>query len=151
MSKRPFDVDEAFARIEEAVRPFPKAAMFELTEEGFDSPFELPVACIISIRTLDEVTLVCSRRLFGLARTPDALGRLALGAIDEAIGVSTFHEAKARQIREIARRIVAEHGGKLPCRNDIPALVRGRGTQVRQPRALNGGLTPEFTSKMIMA
>ena len=70
LGKRPFDVDQALSRIEEAVRPFPKAAMFELADEGFASPFEQLVACIISIRTRDEVTLVCARRLFALARTP---------------------------------------------------------------------------------
>jgi endonuclease-3 len=127
VSKRPFDVDHALARIEEAVRPFPKAALFELAGEGFASPFELLVACIISIRTLDEVTLVCARRLFGLARTPEAMSRLPAERIDEAIGVSTFHEPKARQIREIARRIMAEHGGKLPCRGDVLLSFSGVG------------------------
>ncbi len=54
MSKKPkksFDIDLAIERIREAVRPWPKAAMFELAEAGFASPFELLVACIISIRT----------------------------------------------------------------------------------------------------
>ncbi len=127
MSKQPFDVNQALTRIEEAVRPFPKAALFELADEGFASPFELLVACIISIRTLDETTLVCARRLFGLARTPEALSRLPVATIDEAIGVSTFHEPKARQIREIARRVAAEHGGKLPCRDDVLLSFAGVG------------------------
>lgn len=127
LSKRPFDVNQALARIEETVRPFPKAAMFELADEGFASPFELLVACIISIRTLDETTLVCARRLFGLARTPETVSRLPVEIIDRAIGVSTFHEPKARQIREIARRIVAEHGGKLPCRDDVLLSFSGVG------------------------
>jgi endonuclease-3 len=125
--KRPFDVDQVFARIREAVRPYPKAAMFELADEGYDSPFELLVACIISIRTRDEVTLVCARRLFELARTPEAMSRLAAERIDAAIGVSTFHEAKARQIREISRRIVADHGGKLPCEFDVLVSFAGVG------------------------
>ena len=59
MAKRPFDIDLVMARIGEAVRTFPKAAMFELADEGFGSPFEQLVACIISIRTRDEMTLVC--------------------------------------------------------------------------------------------
>lgn len=127
MSKRPFDIDRAMARIAEAVGPFPKAAMFELADEGFGSPFELLVACIISIRTRDETTLICSRRLFALARTPEAMSRLSLTGIDEAIGLSTFHETKAPQIREIARRIVAEHGGELPCRDEVLVSFPGVG------------------------
>ena len=34
-AKRPFDIDMALERIAEAVRPFPKAAMFELAERGY--------------------------------------------------------------------------------------------------------------------
>ena len=51
MAKKPFDIALAMERIREAVRPFPKAAMFALFEEGFTSPCEQLVACIISIRT----------------------------------------------------------------------------------------------------
>jgi len=127
MGKRPFDIDVAMERIGKAVRPFKKAAMFDLADQGFSSPFELLVACIISIRTLDEVTVVCSRRLFELARTAVAMSRLTARQIDAAIGGSTFHEAKARQILEISRRIVAEHGGELPCESDVLLSFAGVG------------------------
>jgi endonuclease-3 len=125
--KRPFDIDVAIQRIRQAVRRFPKAAMFELAEEGFASPFELLVACLISIRTLDEVTVVCARRLFELARTPDQMSRLTPEQIDAAIGGSTFHEPKARQIREISRRIVTDQGGELPCSADVLLAFQGVG------------------------
>ena len=83
--KHPFAIDVAMARLREAVRPFPQAALFELAEEGFNSPFELLIACIISIRTLDEVTLLCAHRLFALARAPLTMSQLTPQAIDEAI------------------------------------------------------------------
>jgi endonuclease-3 len=124
---RSFDIDAVIQRVRQAVRPFPKAAMFALAEEGFTTPFELLVACILSIRTRDEVTLVCSRRLFGLARTPAQMSRLTAGQIDAAIGASTFHEAKARQIREICRRIVTEHDGDLPCEDAVLLSFAGVG------------------------
>lgn len=126
-SKQPFDIDRAIQEIQQAVRPYPKAAMFALAEEGFGTAFEMLVACIISIRTLDEVTTVCARRLFGIARTPESMSRLTAAQIDAAIGASTFHEPKARQIREISRRIVKEHQGALPCRNDVLLSFQGVG------------------------
>jgi endonuclease-3 len=125
--KRPFDIDRAVQQVRQAVRPFPKAAMFALAEEGFATPFEMLVACIISIRTFDEVTMVCARRLFGLARTPDQMSRLSVEQIDAAIGASTFHEPKARQIREISHRLVKEYQGDLPCRDDVLLSFRGVG------------------------
>jgi endonuclease-3 len=125
--KHPFDIDLAISRIREAVRPFPQAALFELADEGFRSPFEQLVACIISIRTLDEVTLPTARRLFALARTPLTVSRLTIAAIDEQITACTFHEAKARQIHQIARRIVEEHEGILPCEPTVLLSFHGVG------------------------
>ena len=112
--KRPFTIDIVLARICEAIRPFPQAALFALAEEGFSSPFELLVACVISIRTLDIVTLSCAHRLFTLARTPLTMSQLTPEAIDDAIHACTLHEAKALQIHAIACRVVATHGGVLP-------------------------------------
>lgn len=125
--KRPFNIDQAILHIREAVRPFPKAALFELAEEGFRSSFEQLIACIVSIRTLDEVTLPTARRLFALARTPLEMSRSTVTAIDERIHACTFHEAKARQIHEIARRIVEEHDGVLPCEPTVLRSFHGVG------------------------
>jgi endonuclease III len=113
--KRPFDVEVAVERLREAVAPLPKAAMFQLADEGFATPFEQLVACIISIRTREETTLPTARRLFARARTPAEVAALSEAEIDGLIGASTFHEPKARQIRQIARLVLDEHGGELPC------------------------------------
>jgi endonuclease III len=114
-------------RIEDAVAPFPKAALFELAEEGYRSPFEQLVACMISIRTRDEVTLPTARRLFQQARTPAQMAELATDEIDTLIRACTFHGAKAPQIHAIARRAVEEYGGELPCDPDVLMSLPGVG------------------------
>ncbi len=65
-----FDLKKVLALIEEAIRPFPKAAMFALAERGYDSLFEQLISCVVSIRTLDETTIPVSLALFAEARTP---------------------------------------------------------------------------------
>src|SRR5918912_1250727 len=97
--KAPFDIDEVVRRIREAVRPYPPPALFALADQGFKSPFEQLVACIISIRTRDEVTEPTARELFRHARTPTEVCRLAPDEIDQWIRPSTYHQAKAPQIR----------------------------------------------------
>jgi len=125
--KQPFDVDEALRRLRKATAPFPKAALFELAAEGHDSVFEILVACIISIRTYDEVTLPVSRALFAKAPTPAALAALTEKEIDALICLSTFHEPKARTIRDIARQTVDQYDGKLPCDLDVLLGFKGVG------------------------
>lgn len=121
IEKQPFEIEVAIARIREAVRPFPKAALFEIAEEGYDSAFELLVACMISIRTRDETTLPVSRQLFKHARIPAEVSQLSPTEIDQLISACTFHEAKAQQIHAIAQRIVTEYEGHLPC--DLNVLL----------------------------
>jgi endonuclease-3 len=125
--KRPFDIEEAMRRLREATAPYPKAALFELAAEGHTSVFEILIACIISIRTLDEVTLPVSRRLFARARTPAELLKLSEAEIDELIRDCNLHQPKSRTIREIARRAVEEFGGELPCDTEKLQTLHGVG------------------------
>jgi endonuclease-3 len=124
---RPFEIHVAVERLREAVRPYPKAVMFALADEGFSSLFEQLVACLISIRTLEETTLPTARRLFGAARTPAEMVKLTPDRIDALIGQSTFHEPKARQIHEIATVAVERYGGELPADRDALLDLRGVG------------------------
>jgi endonuclease-3 len=126
-AKRPFDIEEAIPLLRGAVAPYPKAALFELAAEGHTSVFEILVACVISIRTYDEVTLPAARKLFAAARTPEAIAALSEKEIDRLIDPCTYHEPKAHTIREIARRTVREFGGELPGDADVLQTFHGVG------------------------
>lgn len=125
--KRPFKIDVAIERIEAAVQPYPKAALFELAEEGYRSAFELLAACVISIRTLDEMTLPTARGLFARGRTPAEVAGLSVAEIDALIHNSSFHDRKAEQIQAIARRVADEYHGELPCDRETLMSFSGVG------------------------
>jgi endonuclease-3 len=125
--KRPFDIDAIMRLIRVAVKPYTPAAMFQLYDEGYDSVFEILVGCIISIRTLDEVTLTTSRKLFAVARTPAEVAALSPAEIDRLIGACTFHGPKSRTIHAIAIEAVEKHGGKVPCDFDVLTTFSGVG------------------------
>ena len=125
--KQPFNIDKAIRRVRAAVKPYPKAAMFELAARGHDSVFELLVGCILSIRTRDETTLPASSALLAHARTPLEISRLKAEEIDALIADCTFHEGKSFQIREIAQRTVDEFAGVLPPDADALQTFRGVG------------------------
>lgn len=123
----PFDIEEVLARVRRAVRPFPRAAMFQLADEGFESTFEQLVACIISIRTLDETTIPVAHALFAVARTPAAVLELGASRLAALIAASTFAPRKAQQIVAIARRAVDELGGAIPCDFEVLTSFAGVG------------------------
>lgn len=126
-AKLPFDIAQVIRRIRAAVKPYPKAAMFDLADRGYTTAFQQLVACIISIRTLDEVMLPVAIRLFERAPTPADVARLSVDEIDALIHECAFHYGKAGQIREIAERLVAGHGGELACDEALMLSFRGVG------------------------
>ena len=126
-SPQPLDINVVIKHLREAVRPLPKAAMFALAAEGYTSLFEQLIACIISIRTYDEVSLPVSRRLFERARTPAEIERLTPKEIEKLIHASTYSERKAGQIKAIAERIGADYSGELPEDESLILSFKGVG------------------------
>lgn len=129
-AKEPFDIDEAFRRLRVATAGLPKAAMFDLRDRGFGTPFEQLVGALISARTRDETTLAVCLRLFDRARTPEAIGRLSADELAALIRPATFPEPKARDLLELSRRIVAEHGGAVPDSLEGLTAFRGVGPKI---------------------
>jgi endonuclease-3 len=127
IAEKAFNIDVAMRDIEGAVKPYPKAAMFELADSGFGSPFEQLVACMISIRTTDEVSLPTARRLFEQARSPAEMVRLRPQEIDRLIQACSFHERKAQQIHALAERLMEEYDGELPCERPLLLSFDGVG------------------------
>ncbi|MEM8542518.1 MAG: endonuclease III [Cyanobacteria bacterium P01_H01_bin.119] len=127
MTASPFDIDRAIPLIRRAVKPFPKAAMFQLAEEGFSSLYEQLVSCIISIRTYDEVSVPVSRRLFAKARLPAEMVKLTEAEILGLIRASTFPENKAAQIRQLSQQILDDFEGKVPTHPDGLTQFKGVG------------------------
>ena len=129
-TEEPFDIDEAFRRLRRAVSDLPKAAMFDLRDRGYASPFEQLVGSLISARTRDETTTRICLRLFEAARTPEQILALGEDELARLLAGSAFAEAKARDIREISRRIIEEWGGEVPDSLEALTSLRGVGPKI---------------------
>jgi endonuclease-3 len=126
-TKRAFDIHEVVRRIRQEVKQFADAAMFDLAEQGFATAFHQLAACIISVRTRDEVSLPAALRLFKAAPTSKDVGKLSVNKIAELIRPASFYETKAQNIRELAKRVTEEYGGNLPCDFEVMTSFRGVG------------------------
>jgi endonuclease-3 len=101
--------------------------LFELYDDGHTSAFEILVACLISVRTRDETSLAMARALFAQARTPAEMAEMDINAIDALIGKCAFHLVKSEQINTMARLIVEENAGELPCSFEVMTSYPGIG------------------------
>jgi endonuclease-3 len=125
--KQAFDIDVVLARVRAAVAPYPRAMLFELYDAGHTTPFEILVACLISVRTKDETSLRMAHQLFARARTPAEMAALDINDIDALINKCAFHLVKAEQIHTMAELLLEEHNGSLPCSFEVMTSYPGIG------------------------
>lgn len=96
----------------------------DIARRGGD-PFRILISTLLSLRTKDDVTDAASARLFALAPTAHDLARLDVKRIEQAIYPAGFYRTKARTVRDVARRLEEEFGGKVP--DTIDALLEFKG------------------------
>jgi endonuclease-3 len=84
------------------------------TELEHSTPFELLAAVMLSAHTTDKSVNTATRKLFPVANTPQAI--VALGEEDVKPYLKTvgLYNAKSKNLVELSRRIVEEHGGEVP-------------------------------------
>ena len=90
-------------------------------------PFKVLISCILSLRTKDEVTGAASRRLFGLAGTPETLAKLPVKKIEKAIYPVGFYHVKSGRIKEISRVVLERYHGLVPDTLDELLTLEGVG------------------------
>lgn len=118
-------VAELFARVEDMIAPYPKAAMFALADAGYYTLYEQLVSCILSIRTYDETSYPASVALFARARTPEDMLALEREELVQLILKCTYPGQKADTILRISRQIVDEYAGQTPA--DFAQLTAFKG------------------------
>jgi endonuclease-3 len=96
------------------VRKWKVPAVGIVAEQAVDRPFETLVSTILSLRTKDAVTEQASRRLLSRAPTPEAIAALPIAQIETLIYPAGFYHTKARNLRETARILLQDYGGKVP-------------------------------------
>jgi len=78
-------------------------------------PFSLLIAVLLSAQCTDERVNRVTPLLFRKASTPQRMARLSAAEIECVIRPCGLGPAKSKNIRELSRRLVAEHGGVVPC------------------------------------
>jgi endonuclease-3 len=98
------------------------------SELEFSTPFELLVAVILSAQATDRSVNLATRRLFPIARTPQAILGLGVAGLLPFIRHVGLHNAKAGNLVKCCRLLVDRHAGVVP-RNrealeDLPGVGR---------------------------
>jgi len=108
---------QAFFERLRTLDPHPK------TELEYSTPFELLVAVILSAQATDRSVNLATRRLFPVARTPQAILDLGVDGLSGYVRSIGLYQGKARNIVATCRILLEQHGGEVPAdRASLEAL-----------------------------
>ena len=84
------------------------------TELEHKTPFELLVAVMLSAHTTDKSVNTATRKLYPDANTPQAILALGVEGVKPYLKTVGLYNTKAKNLIELCRRIVEQHGGEIP-------------------------------------
>lgn len=93
------------------------------TELEYATPFELLVAVILSAQATDKSVNLATRTLFRHASTPRAIAELGIEGLSNYIRTIGLYNSKAKNVIEMCRILLEQHGGEVPqAREALEAL-----------------------------
>ncbi len=102
------------AQIDEIFRRFEEENLRPKTELKYADPFTLLVAVVLSAQATDASVNKATPALFRLAPTPEKLAALGEATLTEHIKTIGLFRNKAKNLIGLAKKLVAEHGGRVP-------------------------------------
>jgi endonuclease-3 len=97
------------------------------TELAYTTPFELLVAVVLSAQATDKSVNAATARLFPVANTPQKLVALGVKGLEPYIRSIGLYPTKAKNVIELSRLLVANHGGEVPASREALESLPGVG------------------------
>jgi endonuclease III len=114
------EVEEAFRRFQ-AANPVPRGELQHI------NPFTLLIAVVLSAQATDAGVNKATPALFKLADTPEKMSKLGEPRVRSLIKTIGLYRTKAKNVIALSKKLVAEHGGKVPHDRDALEALPGVG------------------------
>jgi endonuclease III len=115
------------AEIAEAFRRFAAANPDPRSELQYANPFTLLVAVVLSAQATDAGVNKATPAVFKVADTPEKMAKLGEARLRGLIKTIGLYRVKAKNLIALSRKLVAEHGGKVPHDRDALEALPGVG------------------------
>jgi len=115
------------AEIEEVFRRFKAANPEPKTELNYVNPFTLLVAVVLSAQATDSGVNKATPALFALADTPEKMAALGETKVRDLIKTIGLYRTKAKNVVELSRILVEQHGGEVPRTREALEALPGVG------------------------
>lgn len=121
------DIKKMIKLIEESTKNFTPTLIDQITVEYGKNPYLILIACLLSLRSKDSITIHVCRKLFLLARSPKEVQKISRPDLERLIYQSGFYKNKAKAIHEVSAVILDDFNGKVPKTYDELISIPGVG------------------------
>ena len=102
-------------------------AVTKISKRENSDPFLVLVSTLLSLRTKDETTEIAMERLTKVAKTPEDILKITDEKLQELIYPVGFYRNKTKTIKNTAKIIIENYGGKVPDSIDELLKIKGIG------------------------
>lgn len=92
-----------------------------------NNAFQLLIATVLSAQCTDERVNIVTQELFAKYPTAADLAAVSIPTLEKVIQSTGFFRNKARNIKALCQKLVAEHGGEVPREMDVLVQLPGVG------------------------
>jgi len=111
---------EIYARLR-AANPKPRSELV------YRTPYQLLVAVVLSAQATDKSVNLATAKLFPVADTPARMVALGIARLEDTIRTIGLYRNKAKNVVELSRRLLEDHGGEVPAERDALERLPGVG------------------------
>jgi len=111
---------EIYARLR-AANPKPRSELV------YRTPYQLLVAVVLSAQATDKSVNLATAKLFPVADTPAKMVALGIARLEDTIRTIGLYRNKAKNVVELSRRLLEDHGGEVPAERDALERLPGVG------------------------
>jgi endonuclease-3 len=97
------------------------------SELSFIDPYTLLVAVVLSAQATDASVNRATEALYKEAATPEAMLRLGVDGVAKHIRAIGLWQSKARNVIELSRQLIEQHGGQVPHEREALEKLPGVG------------------------
>ena len=104
----------SLAEVRGFIEALAKARPNPRSELDFVNPYTLLIAVVLSAQATDASVNRATETLFAEAATPQAMVKLGVNGVARHIRSIGLWQGKARNVVELSRQLITQHGGEVP-------------------------------------
>lgn len=123
------DIAKMLVTLRRHIYGFQVPLINQIMQEFGHDPYLMLIACLLSLRARDVMTIHVCRDLFAHVKTPTALLALPIEELEKIIYRTGYYKTKARVLREVSQELLTRFNGTVPPSYEALISIKGVGAK----------------------